>query len=67
MRPRAWAGRQQGTGGATGRRPASEVEAEASRQELTIAHFSAQLERFQWDGGCSEGMVRGCLEGVRGV
>jgi hypothetical protein len=33
------------------------------RQGLTLVHFSAQLERFVWDGGAHTGgiaRVRGC-------
>ena len=32
----------------------------------TLVHFSAQRERFPWDGGCMQGLISGCLEGVRG-
>jgi hypothetical protein len=35
------------------------------RQGLTLVHFSAHVKRFLWDRGCSEGLFRGCLGGVR--
>ena len=38
------------------------------QQELTLVHFSAQLERFVWDRGCAQGLCspysgwcRGCV------
>jgi len=38
----------------------------AAGQGLTLVHFSAQLKRFMWDGGCIQGSRRGRLGGVRG-
>jgi len=38
-------------------------------QGLTLVHFSAQLNRFLWDGVCMQGAFRGVDEvsgGVRG-
>jgi len=35
-------------------------------QELTLVHFSAQRKRFLWHRGCSQGLFRGYLGGVRG-
>jgi len=29
----------------------------AAGQGLTLVHFSAQLERFVWDRGCTSGVV----------
>ena len=39
---------------------------QGTRQGLTHVHFSAQLKRCLWYRGCMEGVVRGCLRGVRG-
>jgi len=38
----------------------------ASRQRLTLVHFSAQRKRFLWERGCMCGLIRGCLRGIRG-
>ena len=35
-----------------------------SAQGLTLVHFSGQHTRFLLDGGCIEGLSRGCLGGV---
>ena len=35
-------------------------------QGLTLVHFLAQLERFVWDRGCTEGLCSPCCGGVRG-
>ena len=38
--------------------------AAASRQGLTLVHFSPQRKRFLWDRGCIEGLFRGYFVGV---
>jgi len=35
-------------------------------QGLTLVHFSAQRKRFEWDRGCIQRLMRGCLEGMMG-
>jgi hypothetical protein len=35
-------------------------------QGLTIVHFSAQRERFEWQKGYINGLIGGCLGGIRG-
>ena len=35
-------------------------------QGLTLVHLSAQLERFAWDRGCTQGLYSPCQGGVRG-
>jgi len=37
-----------------------------SSQGLTFVHVSAHHKRVLWDRGCTSGLFRGCLEGVRG-
>ena len=33
---------------------------------LILVYLSAQRERFLWDSGCIQGLLRGCLSGFRG-
>ena len=40
--------------------------AAAASQGLTLVHFSVQRKRFLWDRGCVQGLLKGCLGGVRG-
>ena len=55
-------------------RSSSKMARSASRQGLTLLHFSTQLKRFLWDRGCIEGLCRvvlfrrykGFLGGIKG-
>ena len=38
----------------------------AAFQGLTLVRFSAPRKGFLWHRGCSQGLLRGCLGGVRG-
>ena len=42
---------------------AAAVEMSGGGQGLTLVHFSAQLQRFLRDGGCTEGLFRDCFLG----
>ena len=46
--------------------PQEQLSKSSLRQGLTLVHFSAQLERFLRDRGCTQGWFRGCLSGGRG-